>query len=52
MVEALTQALTLFPDERKWRALQVAGMQEDFSWDRSAQEYVKMYERVLGAGRG
>ena len=48
MVEALTRALTTFPDERNWRALQVAGMQEDFSWDRSAQEYVKIYEQVLG----
>jgi starch synthase len=47
LLEALTRALALFKDSRKWQALQVAGMQQDFSWDRSAQEYVKIYERAL-----
>ncbi len=47
LLEALARALALFTDARKWRALQVAGMQQDFSWDRSAQEYVKMYERAI-----
>jgi starch synthase len=47
LLEALARALALFTDPRKWRALQVAGMQQDFSWDRSAQEYVKIYERAL-----
>src|SRR5712691_8688392 len=48
MLGALTRALTLFVDRRRWHALQVAGMQQDFSWDRSAQEYVKIYERAIG----
>jgi starch synthase len=52
MVEALTRALALFPKTGEWRSLQLAGMQEDFSWDRSAQEYVKIYERALGQGLG
>jgi starch synthase len=47
LLEALARALALFTDTRKWRALQVAGMQQDFSWDRSAQEYVRIYERAL-----
>jgi len=51
LLEALERALALFKDRRKWRALQAAGMKQDHSWDRSAREYVKMYERVLGAGR-
>ena len=39
---------------REWRALQAAGMRQDFSWDRSAREYVKIYERAMqqGCGRG
>ena len=49
LLEGLTRAVTLFADRRRWRALQVAGMQRDFSWDRSAQEYVKIYERAFGA---
>ena len=44
---ALTRALTLFGDRRAWQALQLAGMRRDFSWDRSAREYVKIYERAL-----
>jgi starch synthase len=51
LLEALHRAITIFGDARKWRALQAAGMQQDFSWDRSALEYVKIYERAL-RGRG
>jgi starch synthase len=47
LLEALARALALFTDRRRWQALQDAGMQQDFSWDRSAQEYVKIYERAL-----
>jgi starch synthase len=47
LLEALARAVALFADPRKWRPLQVAGMQQDFSWDRSAQEYVKIYERAI-----
>jgi starch synthase len=47
LLEVLARALALFTDATKWRALQVAGMQQDFSWDRSAQEYVKIYERAI-----
>ena len=52
LLEALARALTLFADPGKWRAVQVAGMQQDFSWDRSAQEYVKIYERAIGKRLG
>ena len=48
---ALIRALTLFKDQKKWRALQVSGMRQDFSWDRSAAEYVKIYERLNKARR-
>jgi starch synthase len=43
----LKRALTVFSDRARWRALQSAGMAEDHSWDRSAQEYVKIYERAI-----
>lgn len=52
LMEALQRALALYPDRRKWRALQLTGMKQDYSWDRSAREYVKIYERALKrAGR-
>jgi len=48
---ALIRPLTLFKDQKKWRTLQVNGMRQDFSWDRSAAEYVKIYERLSKPGR-
>ena len=34
-----------------WIRLQKNGMRKDFSWDRSAAEYVKVYKRVLASRR-
>ncbi|MCW6037249.1 glycogen synthase GlgA [Spirulina subsalsa FACHB-351] len=31
-----------------WREMQKRAMSLDFSWDKSAQEYVRMYKQVLG----
>ena len=50
LMNALTRALIVFGDAPRWRALQVAGMLQDFSWDRSAAEYVKIYDRARGSG--
>jgi starch synthase len=50
LLGALNRALALYPDRRKWEVLQRTGMKQDHSWDRSAREYVKIYERALGAG--
>ena len=47
LLEALSRALALYRDRRKWGALQATGMKQDHSWDRSAREYVKIYERAL-----
>ena len=46
MLAALSRALRLYGEPSKWRALQRAGMRKDYSWDRSAAEYVKIYRRV------
>lgn len=47
LLSALKRALALFPDRRQWHALQLAGMRQDHSWDRSAREYVRIYECAL-----
>jgi starch synthase len=49
LLDGLQRALALFADRAKWQALQLAGMLADHSWDRSAREYVRMYERAIGA---
>ena len=46
LLETLQRAVALYSDRKKWEALQRAGMKEDHSWDRSAREYVKIYERA------
>jgi starch synthase len=48
LVWALDQALATWKDRRAWTALQKRGMARDFSWDRSARDYVALYERAIG----
>jgi starch synthase len=50
LLATVRRALAMFPDRERWRALQTAGMTEDHSWDRSAGEYVKIYERAASKG--
>jgi starch synthase len=46
LIEAVRRALALYGDRTRWQALQRAGMTADPSWDVSAREYVKVYERA------
>ncbi len=48
---ALTRATAAFEDAPAWDALRRRIMQVDHSWNRSAQEYVAMYQRVLDEKR-
>jgi starch synthase len=43
----LQKALELYRKPKQWRAVQRAGMDKDFSWDASAAEYVKVYEKAI-----
>ena len=52
MLAALDEAVRVFADKAQWTRLQRNGMQVDFSWDRSARDYVKVYKRVIAATRG
>jgi starch synthase len=45
--EAIHRAVTTFRDQSAWRRLQQAGMTADFSWNASANKYLKLYERTL-----
>ncbi|MDP1569006.1 MAG: glycogen synthase GlgA [Vicinamibacterales bacterium] len=48
LLDTLRGALDAFHDREAWRVLQRNGMRQDFSWDRSAREYVTVYKGVLG----
>ena len=52
LVATVRRALAAFADKPRWRALQWAGMRQDHSWDRSAREYVKIYERAVHKAQG
>jgi starch synthase len=43
---AIGRALALWPDRRSWLRLVQAGMRADWSWDRSAREYVRLYDAI------
>jgi starch synthase len=43
----LQWALSIFQDSALWQRMQRAGMRQDFSWDHSAAEYVKVYEQTV-----
>jgi starch synthase len=47
LLQVLRRALAAFQNPRKWRVLQLEGMKQDHSWDRSAREYVRIYERAI-----
>lgn len=45
--QQLDGALKLFADKSNWQRLQHGGMSRDWSWSRSAREYVALYEKAL-----
>ncbi len=45
---AVDQALEAFRDRKAWTALMKRGMAREFSWERSAREYVELYRRAMG----
>jgi starch synthase len=42
----IKQALEAFRDQTSWQALMRNGMNKDFSWNASAREYGKVYDKV------
>jgi starch synthase len=48
LLDALRRALDVYGDRSAWRRIQAAGMSLDLSWDASAREYVRVYERATG----
>jgi starch synthase len=47
LVDTISKAVNVFTDmPDAWTRLMRRGMDRDFSWKRSAQEYLKLYERA------
>lgn len=47
LLEAVRRAVKLFEDDGAWRRLMLNGMRQDWSWKRSAREYIKVYEHAV-----
>jgi len=45
LLGTIRQALTAFKDQTGWQNLMRNGMGKDFSWTKSAREYVRIYEK-------
>lgn len=45
--ETMRRAVALFGQPQAWDRLVQTGMRQDWSWSRSAREYVALYERTL-----
>ena len=47
LLDAVDRALGLFQRKDEWKKLMKNAMTADFSWNRSAREYVQLYEKLL-----
>lgn len=47
LLEAIQRALRVYSDRPTWEKLMLRGMSADFSWERSAREYLKVYQETL-----
>jgi starch synthase len=45
--EAIQHALDTYADKTAWQALQKRGMEQNFSWTKSAQQYLKLYQALI-----
>jgi starch synthase len=43
---AMRQALMTYDNKEEWKQLMLNGMQENYSWDKPAREYVEVYEKA------
>jgi starch synthase len=49
LLDAILQALHQYSDDGVWKRIQLNGMAKDFSWNKSAAEYARLYEAATGA---
>ena len=47
-LNSVQRALKVFSNKKQWRTLQKRGMEADFSWRRSAREYMSLFEKMIG----
>ena len=48
LIKTLNRALTIYEQPEIWRAIQINGLKQDFSWQKSAQRYSQAYLELQG----
>ncbi|MDI6785527.1 MAG: glycogen synthase GlgA [bacterium] len=51
LLKSIKKALKTYQNQKLWKKLIKNGMALDFSWDRSAKEYLKLYEKIYSLKR-
>ncbi|MCH7759133.1 glycogen synthase [Patescibacteria group bacterium] len=46
-IKTIKKSLEIYADKKFWRQLQINAMGQDFSWQQSAKEYLKLYKQLL-----
>jgi starch synthase len=46
--QAIERAISVYHDPSKWQIIQVRGMQRDYSWKKSARQYIELYQNLVG----
>lgn len=44
--DAIHRALAVYKNQEEWKKMMLRGMAEDFSWDKSAQRYLELYQEI------
>ncbi len=52
LLKAVARAVETFHNLDAWQAMMLEGMAKDFSWRRSAKEYLAVFERAVASKRG
>jgi len=47
LLDAVQRALRVYRDPHAWEKLMIQGMAADFSWGRSAQTYLQVYQALV-----
>jgi len=51
LLKAVRAAVAMYEDKKAWKALVTGAMSEDHSWDSSAREYIKLYNKAVATAR-
>jgi starch synthase len=48
LYKVIKKVLNFFKNKKLWEKIMLNGMSKDFSWEYSANEYKKLYEKIIG----